>query len=435
MNIQITIDGADAAGANYITWAPVHGTISLAEAGGSTGSVDVVLRNQNPSGKGGQIVFREVIPGEEQDTLQLSLPADGTPVDLFVAGKFGRPSLEDEDAVIEAVEANSGNVLSTKAVMVRIRKNAHDLTEEERDRFLEAFAELNGQGTGRFSDFRDMHTRAAILEGHGLAGFLPWHRAYLLDLERELQMIDPSVALPYWRFDEPAPRLFDREFIGVSNDGRVEFVPGHPLELWRTDLEDGIRRTPRFDTKESLTNPGTTDFPLNSQDATLLLGGTGNLYATFRQDMEVNPHNRAHGNFRGFLSDPHTAAKDPLFFLLHANIDRLWALWQSGGPQQQLPRRFDPKDPATYPFLGKDGDPNSAPRIGHNAKDKMWPWSGETVPPRPATAPGGALAASPPANAPGPTPAVGDMIDYQGRIDPGNRLGFDYDDIPFGFQS
>jgi tyrosinase len=438
MSIEIKIGGVDRTGASYITWAPVHSSISLVGASGSAGPVDVVLRNQN-SAEGGQVVFREVMTGEEQDTLQLSLPADGTTVDFFVAGKFGRPSLEDEDAVIEVVEANSDDVISTKSLMVRIRKNANTLTEGERDRFLEAFAELNGQGMGRFGDFRDMHTRAAIFEGHGLAGFLPWHRAYLLDLERELQMIDPSVALPYWRFDEPAPRLFDREFIGVSNDGRVEFVPGHPLELWRTDLEDGIRRNPRFEPEESPADPVATPIPLNSQNDTLLLGGVGNLYATFRQDMEVNPHNRAHGNFRGFLSDPHTAAKDPLFFLLHANVDRLWALWQSGGPQQQLPLRFDPKDRATYPFLGKDGDPDSAPRVGHNAMDSMWPWNGVTgtgsPDDRPVTAPGGTLAASPTANAPGPMPEVGDMIDYQGRIDSGNRLGFDYDDVPFGFQS
>ena len=69
-----------------------------------------------------------------------------------------------------------------------------------------------------------MHTSVSSPQAHGAAGFLPWHRAYLLDLERELQAIDPSVALPYWRFDQPAPNLFTRDFLGVSDAlGTVQF--------------------------------------------------------------------------------------------------------------------------------------------------------------------------------------------------------------------
>jgi tyrosinase len=156
----------------------------LVEADGGAGTVDVLLRNQNPNRKGGQIVFRDVIAGAEQDTLRLRLPSDGTLVDFFIAGKFEHPSLEDKDAVIGGVEANTENVLSTKALMVRIRKNANNLAEDERDRFLSALAELNDRGMGQFSDFRSMHTSAGRREAHDRAGFLPWHRAYVLDLER-----------------------------------------------------------------------------------------------------------------------------------------------------------------------------------------------------------------------------------------------------------
>ena len=67
--------------------------------------------------------------------------------------------------------------------MVRVRKNANDLSEDERDRFLDAMAELNDAGLGRFSDFREMHRSTSDAEAHGDMGFLPWHRAYILDLE------------------------------------------------------------------------------------------------------------------------------------------------------------------------------------------------------------------------------------------------------------
>ena len=110
--------------------------------------------------------------------------------------------------------------------MVRVRKNANTLTTGERDRLVAAFAQLNNQGTGRFADFRDMHTAVSSAQAHGAKGFLPWHRAYLLDLERELQNIDPSVSLPYWRFDQPAPNIFTRDFLGVSDNlGTVASVP------------------------------------------------------------------------------------------------------------------------------------------------------------------------------------------------------------------
>src|SRR5918993_4996607 len=110
MKAEITIDGADAAGANYITWAPVQCSIGLIEADAGAGQIDVLLRNQNPS-QGGQVVFRDVITGARQDTLQLHLQADGNSVDFFVAGKFGHPSVNDEDAVIEAVDVETGDSL------------------------------------------------------------------------------------------------------------------------------------------------------------------------------------------------------------------------------------------------------------------------------------------------------------------------------------
>ena len=418
MRTEIKIDGADATGANYITWAPVHSSIRVVEADGGVNPVDVVLRNRNPA-EGGQIVFRDVIPGAEQDTLRLSLPADGTPVDFFIAGKPGRPSVDDKDAVIEAVGANTEAEPSTAALMVRVRKNANNLTDAERDRFLSAFAILNDHGRGKFRDFRDMHTEASSDEAHFRPGFLPWHRAYLLDLERELQQIDPSVALPYWKFDEPAPNLFSREFVGVPNGlGRVQFEPGNPLESWTTDGVAGIERFPLFNTNTSPAGLPTGQTVSNETDTL----GLGNVYADFVR-MERNPHGRAHVSFTGFIQDIHTAARDPLFFLLHTNVDRLWTKWQ------WLLGRFDTTDPAAYPLLGSAGTAG-ADRVGHNRDDFMWPWEGDEDPPRPPTAPGGKFPASPTEKAPGPTPTVGDMIDYRGLIDPGSRLGFDYDDLP-----
>ena len=294
---------------------------------------------------------------------------------------------------------------------MRVRKNANNLSTAERDRFVAAFAKLNDQGQGRFKDFRDMHVRVSLSQAHGAPGFLPWHRAYLLDLERDLQAIDSSVSLPYWRFDQPAPNIFTRDFFGESDkNGAVQFSATNPLQFWRTDGDLGVKRKPNFPTSTAPPN-------LLNEAQTLVLGGTSNTFKLFRR-MEGNPHGWAHTSFDLSIADPATAPKDPLFFLLHCNVDRLWAKWQHKFG------RFDPAIAASFDTIA-----TSPP--GHKLQDTMWPWNGITGGTRPPTAPGGPMSASPRGTAPGSQPRVQDLLDYQGVIGAVSELGFDYDDGPF----
>lgn len=41
-----------------------------------------------------------------------------------------------------------------------------------------------------------------------------------------------------------------------------------------------------------------------------------------------NRHNSAHGYIGGTLGDPHSSFRDPFVFLLHSNVDRIFASWQ-----------------------------------------------------------------------------------------------------------
>jgi tyrosinase len=343
----------------------------------------------------------------------LKLLRNGTSVPFFVRGVFGKASSADRDVAIEAraralPAPPKVRLVGSLALMVRVRKNANSLTAGERNRLVAAFAQLNNQGLGRFTDFREMHVNASVEEAHGRPGFLPWHRAYLLDLERELQAIDPSVALPYWRFDQAAPNIFTLDFFGISDAlGNVQLSATNPLQFWRTDGVPGIVRRPLFPTNQA--PPG-----LRTEAQTLALGAG---YPAF-SDLEGNPHGDAHTSFGGFISSIGTAARDPLFFLLHCNVDRLWAKWQRKNG------RFDTSVAASY-------DPNNpGNKAGHNLPDTMWPWNGVTTGDRPPFAPGGALASSPSVSAPGPQPRVQDCFDYPGTVNPLSRLGFDYDDVP-----
>ena len=406
-------------------------TIKLLEPA-SNAPVAVVLSNSDPT-RGGQLEFGTSRTGTLTPTLRLTLPSNGTPVKFFVAGDFPKASTADGDAIIKSAVASTGSVLSTKAVMVRIRKNANTLTPAERDRFVTALAKLNNQGAGVFKDFRAMHRElAALNQAHSAAGFLSWHRAYLLDLERELQKIDPSVHLPYWRFDLPAPNIFKQDFLGQSaGGGNVTFSATNLLRFWTTDGQTGISRRPLF-------NVATQSAAVKGQAATLLMGGT-KPNAIFDSgpspdpvtgtrgfdEMEGDPHGTAHTSFQGFIQSRATAPRDPLFFLLHCNVDRLWGLWQ------WFNNRFDGTQPKTYFFRGAGGSAG-ATTLGHNLGDTMWPWNNVTTPPRPSSAPRTPFPAGVNAPAPGAKPKVGDMIDYHGMVKESSYAGFAYDDVPFG---
>lgn len=412
MKVEVQINNSTSPEARYVTWAPSPVRIRFTDITGlpppTAGvRVSVILRSQTKAG-GGDLVFYSTINAAPATTLTVQVPLNGSTASFFVAGRFGRASLADGDVAIAASVGNK--TVGTLPLMVRIRKDANTLTAGERNRFVAAFAQLNNRGTGRFADFRNMHVDAADPEAHGGPGFLPWHRAYLLDLERELQAIDRSVALPYWRFDRPAPQIFSPDFLGASNAaGTVSFNPTNPLQFWTTDGVQGVTRRPHFIT-------GTSSASVINEAATLALGST---YAAFRA-MQGNPHGNAHSSFGGSISSIGTAAKDPLFFLLHANVDRLWAKWQRNLG------RFDPQAVDSFATNLPAGN-----RVGHNLADTMWPWNGVVTAPRPATAPGGSLAGSACVSAPGPQPRVRDCFDYQGAVMPTARLGFDYDDVRY----
>ena len=408
MQVELDIPSADAAGRVFLTWTPVQATARLAQADDAS-PVQVTLRGRS---SGGRVQFATTRTHVGTPELQLTLPANGTKVSFFVAGVFGQPSKALDDGAVQVRVAGGAPVVAEKKVTVRIRKDATKMTGPERDRFLTALGTFNNRGTGRFRDFYEMHVSGTLDESHGNVGFLSWHRAYLLDLERELQAIDPSVTLPYWRFDRAAPSLFTPAFLGRSDaTGRVSFTPGHPLEGWRTAGVPGITRAAGFPISQA--PPG-----LRTENATIALGGPAPnaQYGGFVA-MEINPHGFAHTSFTGLIRNPATSPRDPLFFLLHGNVDRLWAKWQ------WFHRRTDPANPSAFaPALNN--------RIGHRLSDTMWPWNNNTAPPRPATAPGGTLAPSTVTTAPGPSPTVRSMLDHQ-AVGGGAPLGFAYDDVPF----
>jgi len=420
--LELTVNGTVRPVGRFISWSPAMAGLRIADDGGVAGPLQVQL--STPAGAGGGLELRLELKDPPAETVTLDLPGDGTERTFFVSGRFGAPSTSPGDAVLEVHGVEAGApLLASFGLTVRVRKDAETLTTTERDAFLLALAKLNDQGQGLFQTYRDVHRSGTLNESHGFDGFLPWHRAYLLDLERELQNIDPSVALHYWRWDRPAPRLLSADYMGAPDpaSGFARFSPANPLRLWSIDGRQGVDRLPFFD----VINSGAHNQLGQPPRPDLVVTGFTGPYGQLRPQFEANPHGRAHVSFSGDISSPPTAPRDPMFFLLHCNVDRLWAKWQ------WLRKRTDPDNPSAYDFRGRFGDPG-ATRIGHNLLDTMWPWNGVTggPGPRPSTAPRTPFPTTLPP-APGTTPTVRSMIDYQGLHDMVATLGFDYDDVPY----
>ncbi|RSM64778.1 hypothetical protein DMB66_18720 [Actinoplanes sp. ATCC 53533] len=85
-------------------------------------------------------------------------------------------------------------------------------------------------------------------------------------------------------------------------------------------------------------------------------------------------HNRTHVWVGGIIMDVPLAANDPVFFLLHANVDRLWSAWQYYSAQYdkkraQYPAKTDYPDPATA--IDADMVPWQAGTPDHDAFGKV----------------------------------------------------------------
>lgn len=249
-----------------------------------------------------------------------------------------------------------------------IRKSVSRLTDEEKSRFVAALLEV--KGLGHYDDMVRVHRRAMVTQrpdpAHGGPAFLPWHRYCLRHLEMHLQMVDPSVTLPYW--DWTADRTttgppWTEDFmggIGRERDGRVMKGPfAYSAGKWTIIVKDW-RGQPDFLTR-FYREPGLLPkrWEVNRvlrrlpYDAKPWNFGTSP-QESFRADLEMNLHNFVHVLVGGNMGGA-TSPNDPVFYLHHNMVDRVWAWWQKLHPDEW--------------YRPGGGGPE-----GHNRDDRMWPW-------------------------------------------------------------
>jgi len=243
---------------------------------------------------------------------------------------------------------------------MRTRKNVKALTETEKKNFVAAVLALKKKpstlhpgntGFSRYDDYVEVHrnatnsiinqvtTQPALNQkswAHGGPAFLPWHREFILQFENDLAMIDSGVTLPYWDWTDanPLANPLTANFLGGNGAGPDQIVADGPFtgDKWKLNVKEdpgdsnALQRDFGADgTAPALPTAGLENAVLNvaTYDASPWRGVAN----TFRWQCETALHNLTQ-RFIGGTMDSMASPNDPVFFLHHANIDRLYAVWQ-----------------------------------------------------------------------------------------------------------
>src|SRR4029078_3468541 len=181
------------------------------------------------------------------------------------------------------------------------------------------------------SDFKNWISQANIHANwcpHRNWYFLPWHRAYLTAFERICRILSgkSDFALPYWDWTS------DRQIAKACSSGTPASHPlNHPRpgfsdtdslpdDMVGTDVITNILASPDYESFGSGRPPGQNSTSSSWQRA----AGT-------ETELEFNPHDGVHGALNGDMGQVRLSPRDPIFWLHHCNIDRIWSLWTAKG--------------------------------------------------------------------------------------------------------
>jgi tyrosinase len=147
---------------------------------------------------------------------------------------------------------------------------------------------------------------------HHTKFFWSWHRMYLHFFERIVRKYSgvSNWTLPYWNYSSPTQRQLPAVF---RDSGSSLFVPNPD--------------------RPSAWNDGSASLPASHVNTATGMAQI-NFYPGASSSLEGNPHDNVHvdiGGFSGWMGDVQAAAQDPVFYVHHANLDRLWNLWKAQG--------------------------------------------------------------------------------------------------------
>ncbi|KAJ2163092.1 hypothetical protein GGF46_000021 [Coemansia sp. RSA 552] len=227
---------------------------------------------------------------------------------------------------------------------VGVRKEIRTLTAEEWGAYESAV-------TQAYEDqwitwFGYLHNSVAKVI-HGNSIFFPYHRKFVREYEKILQRYDPSVFVPYWnimvdyRNPSGSPVLGDKFLGGNGDPAADDCVSTGMASSWTVNFPDSHCLRRHFGQGQEMSIWYSMEYITNILQ-------TSTAYTDLRSSIENSIHGIVHLTLGGDMNTMHSPM-DPVFWLHHSNVDRLWAQWQAISPDER-----------TYMYDGMDINNNPA---------------------------------------------------------------------------
>ena len=166
---------------------------------------------------------------------------------------------------------------------------------------------------------------------HGNWYLLPWHRAYVVTYEKIVRAVtgNQNFAMPYW--DWTANPLLPEQFTSATlpnNQPNALFVATRtwpaatpmPANIVGPSVLQTVMQASPFEVFGTTRPVGQ-----NSLAQSWIVNKSGS-----QGTLEATPHNQVHNNIGGWMPSP-MSPMDPIFFMHHSNIDRIWDAWNHAG--------------------------------------------------------------------------------------------------------
>ncbi|ETS84408.1 hypothetical protein PFICI_02433 [Pestalotiopsis fici W106-1] len=222
------------------------------------------------------------------------------------------------------------------------RKSWSALTDSEKSEYIQAelclmshppITGLVENATNVFDEFANAH----IDQGnniHYVGHFLPWHRYYVRAHEIALQQLcNYTRAHPYWdeltdfmTGDVSQASVFDAT-TGFGGNGTAESscVADGPFVNITLHMSNHHQRGDSFCLSRGLDE---SSLALINKTNIEMCFGYENYTDAWSCYNSNGPHGAGHGATGGLMKDPIDSCNDPMFFLHHAYLDKLWWEWQ-----------------------------------------------------------------------------------------------------------
>lgn len=214
-----------------------------------------------------------------------------------------------------------------------IRRNIAHVDQNERDRLIQAIVKLDTtkffpDGVSYWDKQEDIHKNghAGGVNVHSGPAFIPWHRELCNRFEELLREVDPDLSLHYWDWTVDPRNAPDGQGGTVDLFSTVNFGgTGDPAGPPFQDFESTEPGHPKIWRAVGGSNAKQDGSPNISADGIILAATT---FEQLAADIQ-SAHDDVHGYIGGSIGDAHFSFHDPFVFLLHSNVDRLWAQWQT----------------------------------------------------------------------------------------------------------